>query len=675
MAAHRIMSPPGNKPPSDDDRLESWKEVAAYLKHSERTVRRWESAEGLPVHRHRHEQRGSVYAFRSELDAWRTQRSQRSPVFQSAATIETPARGRRVFWSLLSLFGVALVLLGFWMRPREKPDPIPVPITTYQGNELDPAFSPDGSQIAFTWNGSQQDNYDIYVRPLAQDRPVRLTWDPAEEFNPVWSPDGRTLAFLRKLSQNEMQVLAISASGGPARPLVRFFFQQQPKFRTRFLAWRAGSRQLAVAGRNSPQEPYALWAIEDHGSKFRLTAPPGVENMLGDLNPAYAPDGRSLLFTRGRSKFTSELHLLPLSADGTPEGDPKPLAQGIIGANAPVWLNDGRIVFHRFLQGEGLWMLRVPENRPARVGFAASPAEMPAFSIHGSRLAYAAGGLDFNIWSVELAAPDRVAGSPKRAVVSTQIESAPAVSPDGRVLAFASTRSGKYAIWLSGMNGQHAVQLTTLPQRSAHDPRWSPDGNWLIFESRKEGRSDVFAIRPDGSSVRQLTTDPADDLAVNWSRDGAWVYFSSNRGGRWDVWKTHWETGREVRVTTSGGLSPTESPNGRYLYYVKVEPWCCFLWRAPVNGGPEELVLSRFPVAAYRGFVALDDAVYFISKNEGSGENALFLLKPSSGAVTRITSLGNGFIAYPGITPDRRRILYAVAEEKGYDIMAVENFR
>jgi Tol biopolymer transport system component len=94
-----------------------------------------------------------------------------------------------------------------------------------------------------------------------------------------------------------------------------------------------------------------------------------------------------------------------------------------------------------------------------------------------------------------------------------------------------------------------------------------------------------------------------------------------------------------------------------------------------VNGGPEELVLSRFPVAAYRGFVALDDAVYFISKDEGSGENALFLLKPSSDAVTRITSLGNGFIAYPGITPDRRRILYAVAEEKGYDIMAVENFR
>jgi hypothetical protein len=56
------------KPP--DDRLDSWKEIAAYLKRDVTTVQRWEKREGMPVHRHLHDKLGSVYAFRTDLDAW-----------------------------------------------------------------------------------------------------------------------------------------------------------------------------------------------------------------------------------------------------------------------------------------------------------------------------------------------------------------------------------------------------------------------------------------------------------------------------------------------------------------------------------------------------------------------------------------------------------------------------
>jgi hypothetical protein len=62
-----------------DHRLESWKEISSYLGRSERTVRRWEETEELPVHRHHHEKRGSVYAYASELDAWRQSRSHLGP--------------------------------------------------------------------------------------------------------------------------------------------------------------------------------------------------------------------------------------------------------------------------------------------------------------------------------------------------------------------------------------------------------------------------------------------------------------------------------------------------------------------------------------------------------------------------------------------------------------------
>src|SRR5229473_7083723 len=54
----------------DGDRLDSWKEIAAYLKRDERTVRRWEEREGLPVHRHQHKSRAAIFAYKSELGAW-----------------------------------------------------------------------------------------------------------------------------------------------------------------------------------------------------------------------------------------------------------------------------------------------------------------------------------------------------------------------------------------------------------------------------------------------------------------------------------------------------------------------------------------------------------------------------------------------------------------------------
>ena len=57
-----------------EDRLESWKEIAVYLERDERTARRWEKDEGLPIRRHRLIKRSSVYAYASELESWRTAR-------------------------------------------------------------------------------------------------------------------------------------------------------------------------------------------------------------------------------------------------------------------------------------------------------------------------------------------------------------------------------------------------------------------------------------------------------------------------------------------------------------------------------------------------------------------------------------------------------------------------
>jgi TolB-like protein len=81
-------------PQEPGDRLDSWKEIAAYLQRGVRTVRRWERQEGLPVHRHMHHTLGSVYAYKSEIDTW--QRTLRGPSVLSssrAGRASTPAEG------------------------------------------------------------------------------------------------------------------------------------------------------------------------------------------------------------------------------------------------------------------------------------------------------------------------------------------------------------------------------------------------------------------------------------------------------------------------------------------------------------------------------------------------------------------------------------------------------
>lgn len=66
----QTQEPEENHAPTGGNRLDSWKEVAAYLKRGARTVQRWERQEGLPVHRLYHDKLGSVYAYKTELDRW-----------------------------------------------------------------------------------------------------------------------------------------------------------------------------------------------------------------------------------------------------------------------------------------------------------------------------------------------------------------------------------------------------------------------------------------------------------------------------------------------------------------------------------------------------------------------------------------------------------------------------
>src|SRR6185295_2528340 len=123
-------TPPFVKPP--DDRLDSWKEIAAYLARDVTTVQRWEKREGMPVHRHLHDRMGSVYASRAELDAWARSRnlppaqesgnsasspdSAAEPRSSAASTLRA---GRRLILPMAVAVAVLAIGASLWFQRTE----------------------------------------------------------------------------------------------------------------------------------------------------------------------------------------------------------------------------------------------------------------------------------------------------------------------------------------------------------------------------------------------------------------------------------------------------------------------------------------------------------------------------------------------------------------------------
>jgi len=90
-------APPPESSPGD--RLDSWKEIAAYFNRDKRTVQRWERQEGMPVHRHLHDKQGSVYAIKAELDEWwkgRRARIEREEQAEKTKVLNWPIPGAAI---------------------------------------------------------------------------------------------------------------------------------------------------------------------------------------------------------------------------------------------------------------------------------------------------------------------------------------------------------------------------------------------------------------------------------------------------------------------------------------------------------------------------------------------------------------------------------------------------
>ena len=163
-----------------------------------------------------------------------------------------------------------------------------VPLTAFRGQEIDPALSPDASQVAFVWNGPKQDNFDIYTMRLGSDKPFRVTVDPAHDLSPVWSPDGSAIAFIRQLNASQGELLLIPASGGPEHKIADITdeeFRESPG-RIVSLAWSPDGSAIAASHRQAGDASERIYLFSRTGGMRPLTSPAAP---LADHTPAFSP--------------------------------------------------------------------------------------------------------------------------------------------------------------------------------------------------------------------------------------------------------------------------------------------------------------------------------------------------------------------------------------------------
>jgi Tol biopolymer transport system component len=568
----------------------------------------------------------------------------------------------------LTVCALALSFLYYSHSLRSKADqPVVTPVVTNVGEKYTPSLSPDGQHLAFAWNGGAGPQFSLYVKLVGTEESLRLTKQASIDFNPVWSPDGNYIAFCRIL-KDEPGIYIIPALGGAERRVRKTLWEEQEFYQIMrvagLLSWSPDGKLLAFSDRASRNEPSSIFLLSlDSLEVRRLTSPP---RSWGDLNPEFSPDGRTLAFLRASQGIA--IYTVPVSG-----GEEQRLFSDATDHWGLAWTPDGRdIVFANAgwpINPGWLWKISLRGGEPERLQFGQEGVEP---SIRGNRLVYVRQMANLNIWRRKLNSV-LSASPPDRFISSTKMESGPQFSPDGSKIAFESTRSGAYEVWMCRSDGSGLIQLTHFNSVTG-TPRWSPDGQQIAFDSRAAGNAGILVIDSQGGSPRRLTREASSGVVPSWSRDGRWIYFASNRTGRGEVWKMPSTGGPAVQVTRHGGFAAFESPDGRFLYYAKglTVPG---LWRIPTNGGEEVEIISSLEAGYWGYWAVVENGIYYL---DTTTKPAIAFFDLTTQRTTRVFNLENRPAKEaPGlaVSPDKSTILYSQLDALNNDIILVENFR
>jgi Tol biopolymer transport system component/DNA-binding winged helix-turn-helix (wHTH) protein len=573
---------------------------------------------------------------------------------------------KKMFFWIGGVVGVLLLLAagtGLLVRKNAPRQPEffagvrQVAFTSEPGQEMRPAFAPDGNRVALIWDGPDGDNFDIYIKDVGGTGMRRLTTDQAFDTSPVWSPDGRWLAFLRRLEVG-FTVVLISADGGPERMLGTA---------TDGLAWTPDGRFLTISDRPRPGAlPRIHLLAVNTGQKQPIATDfdaPGE-----DARSAVSPDGKTVAFIRYFGEI-GEIFTVPVGG-----GAPRQVTSDKARCDSLAWWPDGSgIIFASTRGGEySPWWVAPDGGAPVPIPSLGVPCRDLTIAPTGTRMAYRRVESDLNIFRMEF-----FSTKPADCILdSTQVDDSPQISSDGGRLVFTSGRSGHLEIWTAGPDGRNLIRITHFDGPQVGSPRWSPDGKTIVFDSRKIGESDIFLVPADGGDPKLLTEGTFRNVLPSWSRDGKWIYFCSNRSGTNQIWKMSPTGGAPTQVTTHGGWEGFESLDGTALFFTRGRD-VSGIWKRDLATGAESLVTELSKAGRNRSWYPGRTGLYFIARTSFSPLTwGINRYEFSTGKVVFISPLKSQINANPGnltVAPDEKKGYFVQETMTGSDLVLVEN--
>lgn len=449
-------------------------------------------------------------------------------------------------------------------------------VTSTQGVELDPYFSPDGSQIAYT--STVAGNTDVYVVPTAGGDPKRLTFHPTLDRVRGWTPDGRGVVFASTRTSAPQQAYwrlwTISIDGGLPQPM--------PMPRAFSVAYSPDGKKLAYEEITTAFVPpwYELsqWRHYRGGRTRPVRLLNLADNSVEKLPWANSNDslpmwiGNTIYFLSDRNHTTN---LFAYNA-GTKQvtqltrHDDFDIMTASAGADAIVYEQAGYIHLVDAASGKSRRLsIDVAGDFPwARPQFkkVVSMIRNSSLSPTGIRAVFEARGEIFTV-------PTEKGDYRNLTQSSGAHDRSPAWSPDGSQLAWLSDASGEYQLMIGDPLGVAPAKSIALPSTAFYSaPAWSPDGSQILLQ---DNHRNLWLVELATGKAAKVDTDnypdPIRAFDATWAPDSKWIAYSKNLASHLRaifVYSLAEKKSYQVTDGLADSISPAFDVNGKYLYFM-----------------------------------------------------------------------------------------------------------
>ena len=647
-------------------RLDSWKRIAAYLKRDVTTVQRWERREGMPVHRHKHEKQGSVYAYPAELDAWWVRRGTAvseeqedlRPTPPGGGMAEAAPPGKRNKNVRVLLVTSAIVLLMgaaawyarsagyFWHDPLR--DAKITPLTNFRGKEQAAAISRDGRFVAFL--GERDGQLDAWLTQIGTNRYRNLTEGKVSQLsNPsirsvAFSPDGSLVSIWTRSGDGsrpeDFQLLGAPTSGGQ----LKLYMPEAAE-----AAWSPDGTRL-VYHITAPGDPMFVRTAAEGSAHQIYVASPGVHCHF----PAWSPDGEFIYFVRGEPPTHWDVWRMRPSGEGL---------ERITFHNAQVShpvLIDSRTLLYLASDpdssGPWLYAMDLSRRHTQRVGIGLEKYTSLAASADGMRLVATVSNSLSELWQANIGDE----GTPQKTAlpVASVAQNASAPRFGSGYFAFVASGGGRREVW-KVVNGVASELWHDLDAARVGAPAIAPDGKRIAFTVERHASTQLYVMDSDGSHAGVVGGPIILRGDIAWSPDSQSLVGAVLVNGEPHLARIPLNGAPPQPMVSEYSLGPAWSPDGRYLVYSGADVGTTFPLRAVGSDGRPyampTLILTR---GARRVVFSRKSGSLIVLRGE-LGHKNFWMVNPVSGAERQLTDLPANFeVGDFDVSPDETQIMF-----------------